>query len=273
MPKKIEAPEENPGTRKLVGVFTSPPPLCLGEPYNDKRMIDGRHRGKGLSAGFFKADEKTRQCAPGNFKLSPFLFANEDMKGKEPYKEAIRYRDRFPTGAPRPRNAARCGFLSADYPKRDEYTNTIRTEQLREVLRREYRISKSNKKKEEERFAKLGIRPQSAQVGGGLQKMPLYDLVFRIPEMSLKQARDDRQGRIFFSERRRTEKALAEGTLKPQETKLIEGHAWVSVGMPNGNVLEVLVDADRQVLAKRAVGSPNQPSSQTRRIRPMSAHI
>jgi hypothetical protein len=123
MPKKIEAPEENPGTKKLIGVFTAPPPLCLGEvrthgvpmkpaklwrclmalsvsiimvqlhgfvlsftscppflgtskgrvicdnqfpdrlvmtnklrmqPYVDRRMTDGRHKGKSLSAGVFK---------------------------------------------------------------------------------------------------------------------------------------------------------------------------------------------------------------------------
>jgi hypothetical protein len=26
---------------------------------------------------------------------APFLFANEDMKGKEPYKEGIKYKDRY----------------------------------------------------------------------------------------------------------------------------------------------------------------------------------
>eukprot|EP00285_Hemiselmis_virescens_P013535 CAMPEP_0173391176 /NCGR_PEP_ID=MMETSP1356-20130122/17634_1 /TAXON_ID=77927 ORGANISM="Hemiselmis virescens, Strain PCC157" /NCGR_SAMPLE_ID=MMETSP1356 /ASSEMBLY_ACC=CAM_ASM_000847 /LENGTH=254 /DNA_ID=CAMNT_0014348747 /DNA_START=188 /DNA_END=948 /DNA_ORIENTATION=- len=254
MGKKLEAPEENPGTRKLVGAFTAPPPLCIGEPYNDRRVVDGRSKGKGLAAGTFKADEKTRLCAPGNFKVAPYLFANADMKGKEVYKEAIRYRDRFPAGAPRPRGAARCGFLSADYPKRDEYTNTIRTEQLREVLKREYRIATENKKLQEGRYAKAGVRPQSAVQLGGLQKVPLYDLVFRIPGPNLRRARDDRQGRYFFQEQRQREKAQREGTWKETKTKNVEGHAWVSVGMPNGSLLEVLVDEGSQILAKRPAG-------------------
>eukprot|EP00283_Hemiselmis_rufescens_P027161 CAMPEP_0173468830 /NCGR_PEP_ID=MMETSP1357-20121228/77049_1 /TAXON_ID=77926 /ORGANISM="Hemiselmis rufescens, Strain PCC563" /LENGTH=270 /DNA_ID=CAMNT_0014437053 /DNA_START=159 /DNA_END=968 /DNA_ORIENTATION=+ len=249
MGKKLEAPEENPGTRKLIGAFSAPPPQCIGEPYNDHRIVDGRSKGKGLAAGTFKADERTRLCAPGNFKVTPFLFANHDMK--EPYKEAIRYLDRFPSGAPRPRGATKCGFLSADYPKRDEYTNTIRTEQLREVLRREYRISVENKKLQESRYAKAGVRPQSAAQLGGLQKVPLYDLVFRIPGPNLRRARDDRQGRFFFQEQREREKAQREGTWKSDKAKVIDGHAWVSVGLPNGALFEVLVDESRKVLAKR----------------------
>eukprot|EP00284_Hemiselmis_tepida_P016794 CAMPEP_0174928658 /NCGR_PEP_ID=MMETSP1355-20121228/25101_1 /TAXON_ID=464990 /ORGANISM="Hemiselmis tepida, Strain CCMP443" /LENGTH=262 /DNA_ID=CAMNT_0016174825 /DNA_START=142 /DNA_END=926 /DNA_ORIENTATION=- len=255
MGKKLEAPEENPGTRKLIGAFSAPPPQCIGEPYNDRRIVDGRSKGKGLAAGTFKTDEKTRLCAPGNFKVTPFLFANADMAGKEVYKEAIRYRDRFPSGAPRPRGAAKCGFLSADYPKRDEYTNTIRTEQLREVLRREVRISNENKKLQESRYARAGVRPQSAVDVGGLSKVPLYDLVFRIPGPNLRRARDDRQGRFFFQEQRAREKAQREGTWRSDKQKLIEGHAWVSVGLPNGALFEVLVDEERKVLARRPVGA------------------
>ena len=99
--KKLEAPEENPGTRKLIGVFTAPPPGCIGEPFNDRMIVDPRHKGKGVSSGRYRADGRTDVCAPGTFKLSPFLFANEDMKGKDPYKTNIRYKDVFKVRDPK----------------------------------------------------------------------------------------------------------------------------------------------------------------------------
>jgi hypothetical protein len=34
--EKIAAPEENAGTKKLLGTFTAPPPLAIGEPFVDK---------------------------------------------------------------------------------------------------------------------------------------------------------------------------------------------------------------------------------------------
>jgi hypothetical protein len=37
------------------------------------------------------------------------------------------------------------------------------------------------------------------------------------------------------------------GTLKEEKKKLIEGHAWVSVGMPDGTLLDVLVDENQNV--------------------------
>eukprot|EP00960_Hanusia_phi_P026863 746507-Hanusia_phi.AAC.1 len=82
-----------------------------------------------------RSDERTRMCAPGNFKLAPFLTSNEDMKGKDPYNEGIKYKDIFKNGDKRPSGAPKQGFLSADFPKRDEYTNNMRTEQLRETLK------------------------------------------------------------------------------------------------------------------------------------------
>ena len=82
--------------------------------------------------------------------------------------------------------------MSSDFPKRDEYTNTIRTEQLREVLRREKNMMTLRRHEEEERMKTAGVRPQTAMPDGGLQKVNLYDLVFRLPQTDLHNKRDDR---------------------------------------------------------------------------------
>jgi hypothetical protein len=51
--------------------------------------------------------------------------------GKEPFVAQIKFKDRFADQPDKKKN----GFLTSDYPKRDEFSNTIRTEQLRETLR------------------------------------------------------------------------------------------------------------------------------------------
>mmetsp|Transcript_41371 Transcript_41371/g.130206 ORF Transcript_41371/g.130206 Transcript_41371/m.130206 type:complete len:222 (-) Transcript_41371:486-1151(-) len=188
--KKIEYPEENPGTKKLTGTFTVPPPLCIGEPFNDKRIMDGRYKGKAFGAGYFKSDERTRVCAPGTFKLSPFLTSNDDMKGKDPYNEGIKYKDIFKSGDKRPSGAPKQGFLSGDFPKRDEYTNNMRTEQLRETLKRENKIHQLIRAK----TANLETSEQSLKTYG-MRKVNLFDLVFRMPQPSFRLKRDDRCGR------------------------------------------------------------------------------
>lgn len=259
MGKKLEAPPEHPNTRKLLGTFTAPSGLCIGDVYSDRRISDPRHKGKGLAAGVWRGvDNRTSQCAPGTFKLAPFLFANFDAAGKEPYKEAIKFRERF-SKAPdtRPRGAPRQGFMSTDYPKRDEYTNTIRTEQLREVLRRESKMATSRRHEEEGRHRTAGVRPQTAMPSTGLKKVDLYDLIFRMPATDLHKPRDDRQGKQFYMGLRQKQKLIEEGKYVEVKPKIVEGHAWVSVTLPNGQYRQVLVNEERQVLSKR----------------PMSAHI
>jgi hypothetical protein len=49
---------------------------------------------------------------------------------------------------------------------------------------------------------------------------------------------------LFLSRREAEERA---GTLKEEKKKLIDGHAWVSVGMPDGTLLDVLVDENQNV--------------------------
>mmetsp|Transcript_10145 Transcript_10145/g.24822 ORF Transcript_10145/g.24822 Transcript_10145/m.24822 type:complete len:283 (-) Transcript_10145:124-972(-) len=275
MPKKLDAPEENPGTRKLIGVFTAPPPGCIGEPFNDKRIVDPRHKGKGIASGRYRADGRTEVCAPGTFKLSPFLFANEDMKGKDPYKTNIRYKDVFKDGDRRPKGAPKNGFGSADFPKRDEFSNTIRTEQLREILKKEGRALKTANASANERMSTQGkSRPVTAHPSGGegnMLKVPLFDVVHRVPEPSFKLRRDDRQGKYFFMawrERERRTNAgedVAEDILRvtspagvatSKAPKASTGSVWVSIKLGNGDQMQVMVDEHR------VVGR-----------RPMSAHV
>jgi hypothetical protein len=273
MPKLVP-PEENPGTRKLLGVFTAPPPQCIGEPYNDKRIVDPRHQGKGLASGLYRADGRTEVCAPGTFKLSPFLFANEDMKGKDPYKEGIRYKDVYKNGDKRPKGAPKYGFGTADFPKRDEYTNTMRTEQLREVLRREVRVVKANQAMLAQRLKASGKdRPQTATVDtGNMKALPLFDVVFRIPEPSFRLPRDDRQGRYFYMAERQRQRRIATGEAKDNNALAVigrgassvsnaapaalNGSTWVNIKLPNETQMQVLVNENR-VVARR----------------PMTAHV
>lgn len=258
MGKKLSAPPEHPNTRKLLGTFTAPSGLAIGDPYSDRRVADARHKGKGTAAGLWRgADARTIQCAPGTFKLAPFLFANFDAKGKEPYKEAIKYRERFKTDDTRPRGAPKNGFMSTDFPKRDEYTNTIRTEQTRESMRREGRVATSNQRATDERMRTSGVRPATAGPSRDLNKVNLYDLVFRIPVTDLHMMRDDRQGKSFYTGLRQKQKLMDAGTYKELKPKIIEGHAWVHVTMPNGEHRQMLVNEERKVVSKR----------------PMSAHI
>jgi hypothetical protein len=66
-----------------------------------------------------------------------------------------------------------------------------------------------------------------------------------------------RQGRAFFMGLRQTQKLQSEGKYEEVKPKIVEGHAWVSVTLPNGEYRQLLVDENRRVLSKR----------------PMSAHI
>jgi hypothetical protein len=56
---------------------------------------------------------------------------------------------------------------------------------------------------------------------------------------------------------RQTQKLQSEGKYEEVKPKIVEGHAWVSVTLPNGEYRQLLVDENRRVLSKR----------------PMSAHI
>ncbi len=122
---KDKAPlvEENLGTKKLLGTFTAPPPLCLGEPYNNKSPKDARVAGKQLQAGPLRHENS--KVNPGTFEPPKLLWSEH----KDKYVDGIKYKDLVPA------EKKKFGFQSSDYPRRDEFSNTTRTEQLREVLR------------------------------------------------------------------------------------------------------------------------------------------
>eukprot|EP00960_Hanusia_phi_P055485 762980-Hanusia_phi.AAC.3 len=69
--------EENVGTRRLLGTFTAPPPLCLGEPYVSSYIRPERHKGKQLTAGplrhenskVFPVSSQVRQLIAGRLKV------------------------------------------------------------------------------------------------------------------------------------------------------------------------------------------------------------
>ena len=50
-------------------------------------------------------------------------------ESKDVYVDKTRYKDTIP--ADKKKN----GFMSSDFPRRDEFSNTIRTAQLREILK------------------------------------------------------------------------------------------------------------------------------------------
>ncbi len=75
MPKLNEAPVEVPGTKKLTGTFTFPPPLCIGEPFveaNKRGGKDERSKGKQLIGGPMRGTV----AFPGNFSVIPFLYVD-----------------------------------------------------------------------------------------------------------------------------------------------------------------------------------------------------
>ena len=280
--KKLDLPEENPLTRRLTGTFTVPPALCLGDVFNDKLVLDARHRGKQVMCGTYKVDERSRLCAPGTFKLQPFLFAGEDMKDKNKYEENLRYTVKFPNGDARPRGAPKCGFKSTDFARRDQYTNTIATEQARSSYRCEARILKKASTEQYERLKAAGFESSLSNAPQGISKIPLYDLVNRMPDLGLmaqKLRRDDRQGKYFFMAQRQKElgqtdeqKSQDFGFTGPKidprldplhnlqlhnilhaksKFSSIDSNVWVSVILPDGKKLMVQLDEARTIVDKR----------------------
>lgn len=103
------------------------------------------------------------------------------QEGKDQYAENIKYKDLYKANPEKKKN----GFGTSDFPKRDEFSNTIRTEQLREVLRKETRLENENRTKMET------LRGQAQSTAHHKDVMEeksthLYDVVFRTIPTSLK---------------------------------------------------------------------------------------
>jgi len=189
------------------------------------------------------------------------------MKGKAPFLEVQKYKDKYKLV--RPKGAKVLGFMSADFPKRDEYSNVMSTERLRETIRKEDTITNNSKRSrpDHDDAADYGEHDASLRSSGGLAPQNLYDVVNRVPDVSLKYRRDDRQGRFFYMHQRLKEaqeptadRALVDlkgvrhlKWLDQREAlrEKQEGAAWVQAQLPNGTRLNVLVDRSvNQILAQ-----------------------
>jgi len=100
--------------------------LHIKNPYRDPHLtnpIPGRWQKKQL---------QVNRC-PENAGGGYFSKLTMPGAGKDPYIESVPYNKSFPP------DSRKLGFGTKDAPKRDEFSSTIRTEQYRESLRREYK--------------------------------------------------------------------------------------------------------------------------------------
>jgi hypothetical protein len=121
---------------------------------------------------------------PGTFAPPKLLWS----ESKDQWKLGIRYMDIY--------SEKKKGFMSGDFPRRDEFANTIRTEQIREILKHETHGQRVAHKKWEQDVAKLSTAVSTATtvlqsyVPVNMPAASLYDVTMRIPEPSLKLARN-----------------------------------------------------------------------------------
>ncbi|MGB1591804.1 MAG: hypothetical protein ACPIOQ_03550, partial [Promethearchaeia archaeon] len=78
---------------------------------------------------------------------------------------------------------------------------------------------------------------------------PLFDVVYRIPEASLKLARDDRQANLYY---KRVREMINKGETKEKAQRIIGDAAWVNVSI-QGRATNLLVTPSGQVLARNVV--------------------
>lgn len=208
MGKGPAPPVEHAKAKFHLGTFSAPPPLCLGDPYKYKAEQNGRQVGKQFSGGLL-THQKSR-VFPGTMEPPKMLWAEQ----KDKYTDKTAYRDTCP--ADKKKN----GFMSSDFPRRDEFSNTIRTEQLREIFHREKKKSKEAAVDIAARTLAHNTANQIIDNGSTLRDMsltaePLFDVVYRIPEASLKLARDDRQAGRYYMKQREHMIHQQEGTGTP----------------------------------------------------------
>ena len=204
-------------------------------------VLTNIEQGKQLSVSSIR-HERSR-VEPGT--LAPPLYLWSESKDK--YTTGIPYRDIYPE--------KKKGFLTGDFPRRDEFSNTTRTEQIREILKRETRGQRNASKVREKELAKVGTALSTASTilqtysPVKLPAAPLFDVVMRIPQPSLKLMRDDRQAKLWYMEER--SKLVEAQKSMTAETRSAPVPQWYSMKI-DGRFIDVLVDESGQVVNQRA---------------------
>ena len=182
--------------------------------------------------------------------LAPPLYLWSESKDK--YTMGVPYREIY--------SEKKKGFGTGDYPRRDEFSNTVRTEQLRDVIKTETKSQRKATKAREREIIKVGTALSTASTiletyrPVSLPAAPLYDVVTRIPQPSLKLERDDRQAKLWYMEERA--KMLEAHKTRTAESAVVKPAPvvqWYSMKI-DGRLIDVLVDESGQVVNQRPHG-------------------
>jgi hypothetical protein len=182
--------------------------------------------------------------------LAPPVYLWSESKDK--FTMGVPYREVF--------SEKKKGFGTGDYPRRDEFTSTVRTEQLRDIMKREKRGQIKATKAREKEIAKVGTALSTATSilqtyrPVALPAAPLYDVVMRIPQPSLKLERDDRQAKLWYMEERakllEAQKTMTADSAVVKPAPIAQ---WYSMKI-DGRIIDVLVDESGQVVSQRPHG-------------------
>jgi hypothetical protein len=181
--------------------------------------------------------------------LAPPVYLWSESKDK--YSMGVPYREIY--------SEKKKGFGTGDYPRRDEFSNTVRTEQLRDVIKTETKSQRKATKARERDIIKVGTALSTASTiletyrPVSLPAAPLYDVVTRIPQPSLKLERDDRQAKLWYMEERAKMLEAQKITTADSVVKPAPVVQWYSMKI-DGRLIDVLVDESGQVVNQRPHG-------------------
>jgi hypothetical protein len=181
--------------------------------------------------------------------LAPPVYLWSESKDK--YSMGVPYREIY--------SEKKKGFGTGDYPRRDEFSNTVRTEQLRDVIKTETKSQRKATKAREREIIKVGTALSTASTiletyrPVSLPAAPLYDVVTRIPQPSLKLERDDRQAKLWYMEERAKLLEAQKITTADSVVKPAPVVQWYSMKI-DGRLIDVLVDESGQVVNQRPHG-------------------
>jgi len=144
-PKLLDVPDGEPQ-----------PFLTVGEPYQDKSELPERWKGKRMACG-------------GAYQNT---FSKLEYPDGEPYVAAPLYIEAEPI------DARKVGFGSKDASKRDEFTSYIRTEQYREVVRKEQPLLEMSQQQQQQQQIQddKGNTQTLANTTGNRDKTFMYDI-------------------------------------------------------------------------------------------------